>query len=68
LHPSTHLEHIPDMGATLLDRLNVAVASSEFGFLKFILPYLSSFLPHTMAVYGNLSPFSRGCLLRFFKK
>jgi hypothetical protein len=31
-----HLEHMPDMGVTFLDRLTVPVASSEFGFLKFI--------------------------------
>jgi hypothetical protein len=32
-----HLEQMPDMGATSFDRLNVPVASSELGLLKFIL-------------------------------
>ena len=44
-----HLEQIPDMGATFLDRLNVPVDSSAFGLLKFILLLLSIFFN---ALYG----------------
>jgi hypothetical protein len=37
LHPSWHDEHSPDIGTTLLDRLNVPVESLAFGLLRFML-------------------------------
>jgi hypothetical protein len=43
LHPSIHREHIPDMGTTSLDRLNVPVDSSAFGLLKFMFFHLQFF-------------------------
>ena len=55
LHPSTHLEQIPDMGTTLLDRLNVPVDSSAFGLLKFII-FSSPIFYVLITVYGNLLP------------
>ena len=36
MQPSIHLVQIPDIGETLLERLNVPVDSFEFGLLKFI--------------------------------
>jgi hypothetical protein len=50
-----HLEQMPDMGATSLDRLNVSVDSSAFGLRKFILTHLFEFLnKFTHCIYNPL--------------
>jgi len=51
-----HLVHIPDMGATFLERLKVPVASLAFGLLRFIVSHLYHNLRSLHKLVSNRGP------------